>query len=263
MGSATTHALAATSAALDAASGVDLDVATQLFTAARTLADSVQLRSALADGAAAPSARTAVINAVFAKEFAPSAVSLLNAAVEQRWSSDADLVAGIEELAVRAAVVADPSTDVEGELFWFSRIVADNPELELALGSRLGDASAKGTLVESLVDGKVSAATSLIISSIVRQPGERRVRAILTQALDIAARQRGRTVATVTTAHDLGASQIDRLRSALSARYRTDVSINVVIDAAVVGGLRVAIGDELIDASVSTRLADLRQRLAG
>jgi F-type H+-transporting ATPase subunit delta len=31
----------------------------------------------------------------------------------------------------------------------------------------------------------------------------------------------------------------------------------------VVGGLRVQIADDVIDASISTRLADLRQRLAG
>ncbi len=36
-----------------------------------------------------------------------------------------------------------------------------------------------------------------------------------------------------------------------------------VVDPAVVGGLRVQIADDVIDASVSSRLADLRQRLAG
>jgi len=39
--------------------------------------------------------------------------------------------------------------------------------------------------------------------------------------------------------------------------------VNTVIDPAVVGGVRVQIADDVIDASVSTRLNDLRQRLAG
>ena len=43
----------------------------------------------------------------------------------------------------------------------------------------------------------------------------------------------------------------------------TEVAINTVVDPAVIGGVRVQIANDVIDASVSTRLADLRQRLAG
>ena len=43
----------------------------------------------------------------------------------------------------------------------------------------------------------------------------------------------------------------------------TSVSLNTVVDPTVVGGLRVQIADDVIDASVAARLADLRQRLAG
>jgi F-type H+-transporting ATPase subunit delta len=41
------------------------------------------------------------------------------------------------------------------------------------------------------------------------------------------------------------------------------VALNTIVDPGVVGGLRVQIADDVIDASVSSRLADLRQRLAG
>ena len=44
-------------------------------------------------------------------------VSLLTTVVAQRWSRAADLVDAIEELAVRAAAIAEPGADVEGELF--------------------------------------------------------------------------------------------------------------------------------------------------
>ena len=77
------------------------------------------------------------------------------------------------------------------------------------------------------------------------------------------AEQRGRAVATIVTAAPLSDTQSKRLAAALTARYGTEVSLNTVIDPAVVGGLRVQIADDVIDASISTRLADLRQRLAG
>jgi len=263
MGSATTQALAATTTALDAASGVDLDVARELFAAARAVGDSSQLGGALADSAAAPVARRKVVADIFGKVLQPVTVSLLTTVVDQRWSSASDLVDGIEELAVRAAAIADRSTNVEEELFRFSRTVAENPELELALGSRLGDAAAKATLVETLLGGRASAATTLIAASLARQPRDRRVRQLLSNATKLVADQRGRKVATVVAATPLSQAQVDRLTAALSKRYGTSVSINTVVDPTVVGGLRVQIADDVIDASVSSRLADLRQRLAG
>ncbi|QKJ19897.1 F0F1 ATP synthase subunit delta [Microbacterium hominis] len=263
MGSATTQALAATTSALGAAPGVDLTVARELFAAARALGDSSQLSGALADSAASVAARRQVVTDVFGSAVQPTTLSLLTTAVEQRWSSSADLVDGVEELAVRAVAVAEPDVDVESELFGFSRTVADNPELELALGSRLGDATAKGSLVDTLLSGRASASTTLIASSLIRQPRERRVRQLLTRAMRIVADQRGRKVATVIAAAPLSAAQSDRLAAALSQRYGTRVSLNTVVDPAVVGGLRVQVADDVIDASVSSRLADLRQRLAG
>lgn len=263
MGSATTQAQAATTAALGAASAVDLDVARELFAVARAVGDSSQLSGALADSSASPDARRNVVADVFGSAVTPTTASLLTTAVEQRWSSAGDLVDGIEELAVRAAAIADTTADVEGELFAFSRTVADNAELELALGSRLGDAAAKAELVESLLKGRASEATSLIAASLIRHPRERRVRQLLSRATRLVADQRGRTVATVVSAAPLSAAQAERLTAALSNRYGARVTLNTVVDPSVVGGLRVQIADDVIDASVSARLADLRQRLAG
>ncbi|MFT4259915.1 F0F1 ATP synthase subunit delta [Microbacterium sp.] len=262
MGSATTQALAASTQALAAASGVSIDTARELFAAARAVGDSSQLSGALADPAAARAARQNVVAAVFGG-FSPSTQSVLKTVVAERWSSAADLVDGIEELAIRATAIAEPASDLEGELFGFSRVIAANPELELALGSRLGDEDAKGALVEKLLAGGAGAGTTLIVSSLVRRPRERRVRQLLTRATNIVSSQRGRVVATVHSATPLSDAQRTRLSSALSSRYDGEVSLNVVIDPAVVGGLRVQIADDVIDGSIAARLADLRQKLAG
>ena len=78
MGSATTQARAAVTAALDAATGVDLDVARELFAAARALGDTPQLSGALAAAAAPVAARQKVVAEVFGGS-APVTVTLLNA----------------------------------------------------------------------------------------------------------------------------------------------------------------------------------------
>lgn len=262
MGSATTQALAATEKALDATTFNDLSVAQELFVAARTIGESSQLGGALSAWGVAGETRAAVAGQVFAT-LQPATVALLKTAAAERWSSLEDLIAGIEALAIRAAAIASPSADVEGELFQVARTVAANPELELALGSRLGDASAKGALIEKLLAGRASEATTLIVSSLVQQPRERRVRALLSRALRLVADQRGRTVATAYAATALDDAQLSRLGAALSQRYGVDVTVNLVVDPAVVGGVRIEIGDDVIDATVSSRLNDLRQRLAG
>ena len=263
MGSATTQALAASIKTLAAAKDVTLDTARELLAAARAVSESSQLSGALADPSAPAAARQNVVAAVFGG-FSAGAQGVLKTAVAERWSNAGELVDGIEELAIRAAAIAEPGADIEAELFGFSRVIAANPELELALGSRAGGEEAKSALVERLLaEGSTSAATTLIIASLVRQPRGRRVRRLLNRAMSIVSSQRGRVVATVHTAAALSDAQRTRLSDSLSRRYDGQVSLNVVIDPAVVGGLRVQIADDVIDGSISARLADLRQKLAG
>lgn len=262
MGSATAQALTASSNALTAAQGITLDVAGELFSATRLIGESTALSGALADPSAPVEARAALVSRVFSGASAAT-LSVLTTAVSQRWSSAADLVDGVEELAVRAAAIASPDADIEGELFSVSRLVADNADLELALGSRLGGGEGKAALVQKLVGPSVHPATALIVTSLVRQPRGRRVRRLLSRAMRVVSEQRDRIVATVRTAAPLSASQRDRLRTVLAGRYGRQVALNEVLDSSVVGGLRVQVADDVIDGSIAARLADLRQKLAG
>ncbi|MDZ5143281.1 F0F1 ATP synthase subunit delta [Microbacterium testaceum] len=262
MGSATTQARTATTEALASTSGVDLDVARELFAAVGAVSGSSQLSGALSDSSVPAPARAGLVSAVFGSTYRPATVALLSSVAQQRWSNAGQFVEGLEELAIQATSVAE-SADIESELFAFSRTVASNGELELALGGRLGGASAKGSLVSTLLDGRASAGTALIVSSLVQNARGRRVRALLRRAERIVADQRARIVATVYAAAPLSAEQQTRLQNSLSARYGSAVTLNTVIDPTVVGGLRVQVADDVIDASVSARLADLRQRIAG
>lgn len=72
----------------------------------------------------------------------------------------------------------------------------------------------------------------------------------------------GRMRATVTTAVALGASERDRVAAELSKRLAREVHLDVVVDSAILGGLKLQYGDRLVDASVATRLQQLRRRLA-
>jgi F-type H+-transporting ATPase subunit delta len=53
----------------------------------------------------------------------------------------------------------------------------------------------------------------------------------------------------------------DRLTQALSAQHDKQVHLNVVVDPTVLGGVRVSLGDEVIDSTVETRLRQAQRRL--
>jgi len=72
----------------------------------------------------------------------------------------------------------------------------------------------------------------------------------------------GRVRATVTTAVELEPEDRDRVAGELSKRLGKEVSMEVVVDPRILGGLKLQYGDRLVDASVATRLQQLRRRLA-
>jgi F-type H+-transporting ATPase subunit delta len=79
----------------------------------------------------------------------------------------------------------------------------------------------------------------------------------------VAAESQGETVATVRVARPLASDEQRRLAGLLSSQYDTTVHLNVVVDPEVVGGMRVEIGDEVIDGTIASRLDEARRRLAG
>ncbi len=261
MGSATREALSASKAAV---SGAKADVATgeQLLSAGRVIGDSAQLLAALSDSSAEAASKTAVIDSLFGS-LGASAKSLLGTVVSQRWSSGDDLLAGIEEVGFRVlARSASASTAIEKELFAFGAAVASNAELELAVGSKLGSAASKSALVTTLVGTKASPQTVAILDHLVQQPRGRRIAALLRAAASIVADEAGLAVATVTTATAIDAKQLTRLAAALSKSSGRELRINHVIDPAIVGGVRVQIGDEVTDGTIATKLTELRLQLA-
>lgn len=264
MGSATREALATSRAALSVpGSTTDLATGESLFGAGRVIGSSSQLLSALGDASADAAAKVTLVRAVFGASVTPRALDLLVAAVAERWSSHDDLLAGIEELGLRASALSvSAETSIEGELFSFGKTVSSDAELELALASKLGKIDAKAALVEKLLAGKVSGQTLAIVRHLVQQPRGRRIGELLRQAASVVADQAGTSIATITSASVLTPAQLDRLRKSLQERHGRALTINQVVDPALVGGVRVQIGDLVIDGSIATRLADLRLQLA-
>jgi F-type H+-transporting ATPase subunit delta len=258
MGSATRNALAAATAQLDAVKGVKLATGEQLLAAGRAIDGSAQLRALLSDPSIPQAEKSALIGRIFTSLDA-TAAKLLGGIVESRWSDSDELVGGIETI----AQAAGPDAGLEGELFAVGRAIASDPDLELALGSKLGDPAAKAGVITKLLGKKASPATVAILAHLVQSPRGRRIGELISGAARTVADASGRLLATVTAAAPLSAAQQKRLSAVLAAQYGRETRVDVIVDPAILGGLRVQVGDEVVDGTISSRLADLRLQLAG
>lgn len=79
----------------------------------------------------------------------------------------------------------------------------------------------------------------------------------------IVAAHRGEVTAKVTSAHPLSAEQLKALAANLKTRVGRDVQIATTVDPAILGGLVVQLGSQLIDGSIRTRLNSFAQAMKG
>ena len=101
--------------------------------------------------------------------------------------------------------------------------------------------------------------TLRLVTQAVVNPRGRNLEANLADYARLVAQWRQRLIAVVRVATALSDRQRERLTAALSAIYDRGIQLNVVIDPQVVGGVSIQIGDDLIDGTLSSRLAALRR----
>ena len=91
----------------------------------------------------------------------------------------------------------------------------------------------------------------------------RQAPAVIAAFRAMAANHRGETTAQVTTAHPLSADQVKALKAKLKTRVGRDVAVDMKTDPAILGGLIVKIGSQMIDGSIRTKLNTLAHAMKG
>lgn len=270
MNGASREALAAARERLDAltdsTSADAAKLADELAAVTALLDREVSLRRVLTDPAQAGEAKAGLAERLLGGQVGGQAVDLVSGMVRSRWSQSRDLVDALEELANTADLTAAQKRgaldDVEDELFRFGRIVSSNTELRAALTDRAAATSAKVELLHRLLGGRAAATTERLVTRLVTAPRGRSLESGLESLSKLAAERRERLVAVVTSAVPLSDTQKQRLGAALAKLYGRQMHLNIDVDPEVLGGIRVQVGDEVINGSIADRIEDAGRRLA-
>ncbi len=242
-------------------------VANDLASVAKLLARESILTRHLADPADNPSPKVGLLETLLEGKVGDTALEVLKAAVSGRWSTDANLVDAVEHVARLALLVRaereDQAGEVEEQLFRFGRILDAQPRLGTLLSDHTAPVAGRVKLLNDVLESGsgVNPTTAQLLSQTIELlRGERADDAVIDLA-ELAVARRGEVVAHVGAAAALSDAQRTRLTEVLTRIYGHPVSVQLHINPHLLGGLNIAVGDEIIDGTLSSKLAAAETKL--
>jgi F-type H+-transporting ATPase subunit delta len=153
-----------------------------------------------------------------------------------------DAVAVSEQLNALAQVASDPQL----------RSFADNPKV---LPQQVFD------VVTGVVKAFVGDGAKNLLRTVIENGRLAALPEIATQYHALVNARSGVSDAIVTSAFPIDAAQLAEVVATLEKRFGRKLNASVVVDPALIGGIRVAVGDEVLDTSVAARLQQMKVAL--
>jgi F-type H+-transporting ATPase subunit delta len=253
------------------ADGLDADgltkLAGELGSVVTLLVAESSLNKHLAEPTDDPAPKVRLVEALLSGKVGEQTLDILKIAVSQRWSTEANLIDAVEHIArvalLKRAERAGEIDDVEEQLFRFGRLLDAEPRLAALLSDYTAPVDGRSALLDKILDsqsGSNDTAAALLRQTIGQLRGERADEAVIDLA-ELAVARRGEVVAHVSAPAELSDAQRTRLTEVLTRIYGHPVSVQLDVDPDVLGGLSIAVGDEVIDGSIASRLSAAETQL--
>jgi F-type H+-transporting ATPase subunit delta len=153
---------------------------------------------------------------------------------------------------------------VGGSLAAVRRALVESPDLrELTTSPLVTREQAAGAIGATAQAMRLDPLTTNFLGVLARNRRLGQIGAIIRAFGMMFANHRGETTAEVTSAHPLDDDQVRALRTNLRSRIGRDVSLDFTVDPAILGGLVVKIGSQMIDGSIRTKLNTLATAMKG
>jgi F-type H+-transporting ATPase subunit delta len=140
--------------------------------------------------------------------------------------------------------------------------VADNDDVRAALTDPRLNAAQRVELFAGLIKNPLTEQARNLIELLV---GNNRVLVLpqIAEQFEILKNQlEGTALAQIYSAYELDDSQVDALIAGLQKKFGLKLKPSVTVDASLIGGVRVIVGDQVLDTSVQAQLTRMRDTLA-
>lgn len=241
-----------------------LGLGTELFNIASVINGNTALRRSLTDPSREGSVKANVVREVLLGKVTPAASEAVEGLAASRWTEPGDFIEALESIGVDAVLASAERNGqletVAEELFRAERSLDQDADLDRALTDSTVPLERRLSVVDRLFGTKIRPESLALVKQAVSAPSGRRIGPDLSRFSERAMKRRERGIARVETAVPLSPTQADRLARALERVYGRSIHINSDVNPELVGGMRIQVGDEIIDSSITSRLNEARRR---
>jgi len=153
--------------------------------------------------------------------------------------------------------LAEITEDVRG----IGQLLASNTEFKAFIQALTIGEDERVALLEKIFGGRVHPLTLQVLKSISRRDRMMFLGGLVRGFEAILKKMGGHVDATLVSASDLDPAVVDRVRQAVGASMGKTIDVHTKVDPKLIGGMTLTIGDTLIDGSVATQLARIKEQL--
>ena len=156
--------------------------------------------------------------------------------------------------AVYKLAVADNSFSQWSKGLKLAAEIAENDRIKTLVGNPLVSVKQLSDLILEIGGRKFSREARNLIALMIEN---KRVQVLPQVSLlfeQLKAQHEGVLEAKIVSAFELESSQLDQLVEELERKFKRKIEASVIVDSSLIGGIKVEIGDEILDASVRGKL---------
>ena len=161
--------------------------------------------------------------------------------------------------------LAKQNNDLDGlseEVAGLGQLLDDNGDLRKLVSSPVIADAKRRDMLQRLFEGKTSDTLYKFIQILSRKGRLSALPGVCQAFAGLVATERGQIDVEAIVAQELDAETAERVARELGESMNKTVNLQQTVDESLIGGMRLRIGDRLIDASVATRLKNAANRLA-
>lgn len=158
---------------------------------------------------------------------------------------------------LKIAIEENSLEELHSDMVLVNSVCTNSPDLVLMLKSPIVRTDKKKAVLSEVFGKNVSAMSNAFISIILTKKREGLLSDISDAFIDIYKTHKNITTATVTTAVTLSKEQKSKIIALLGKEGKSDVDLKEVVNADIIGGMVLRIGDKQVDESIKRKLKNL------